>query len=616
WPTRVRSQRESEGRPVLTVNKLPTFIRQVVNDARQNKPAITIHPANTGADQATAEVMSSLVRQIEYASDADVAYDTALESAVTGGWGYFRINTRYAHDDTFEQDLVIDAVPNPFSIFADPYSMKADSSDWNMAFVVDTMPKKRFEALYKGADDVNWQETGSYTGLATPWIEGEQIQLAEYWRREKIEREIIGLSTGDVLDTDTYERDKDFWDAQGATVIATRPVPSFKVVQYLMTGAEVLRATDWGGIYIPIIPVYGHVVTIGQERHLRGLVRDAKDPQRIFNYWRTVETELLALAPKAPYVGRKGAFESDIAKWETANSESHAFIEYDGEEQPTRQPFAGVPTGVLQAALNANDDLKAVTGIFDANLGAGGNETSGRAILLRQKEGDTSTFHFIDNLSRAIRHAGRVLIDLIPKVYSTPRVIRVMTGDRITSEVPINQPIQITTPDGQPATHVFDLTQGKYDLTVEAGPSFTTKREEAASQMLDLIRAFPQAAPVLGDLLAENLDWPGADKIAERLKLLLPSVLQPNGGQPQQPPPGAAPAGMDPAHAQAFLQAHQAAQDATSQATAAQTTVAQLRLQVAQLQADRTIEQQKADTGDFNAQTKRLEVNASWIGRK
>lgn len=610
WPARVRSQREQEGRPVLTVNKLPSFIRQIVNDARQNKPAITVHPANDAAAPGTAEVMSGLIRNIETTSDADVAYDTALESAVTIGFGFFRINTRYADDDTFEQDLVIDAVPNPFSVYGDPFSMRHDSADWNTAFVVDMIPKKRFEYLYKGAAEVNWEAEQYYRGMFQPWLEDDQVRVAEYWKREQDERQILALSNGQVVDENEYALNKPMWDAMGVYVVGQpRVVPSHKVTQYLMTGCEVLRKVPWGGVYIPIVPVYGQVVVIGQDRRFRGLTRDAKDPMRMFNYWRTMATELVALAPKAPYIGPKGAFESDIAKWETANSEAHAFIEYDGEHGPTRQPFAGVPAGVLQESLNASDDLKAVTGLYDASLGAKSNETSGRAILLRQKEGDTSTFHFIDNLSRAIRHAGRILIDLIPRVYNTPRILRVMSPDHKSVGVPVNQPVQGDPgPDGLPIEHIFDLTEGKYDLTVEAGPSFTTKREEAANQMLELIRAFPQAAPVLGDLLAENLDWPGADKVAQRLALLLPAVLQPHGAQAPAGPPGAPGPPMVPAamHQQALSQA----QTAQNQAQSAQAQVQQLQLQIAQLQADKTIDQQKADTGDFRAQTERMKVQS------
>src|SRR5205807_7540548 len=253
----------------------------------------------------------------------------------------------------------------------------------------------------------------------------------------------------------------------GGTRGRGRAARSWRVTQTILTGAEVLEENVWPGKFIPIVPVYGDEVAIEGKRHLRSLVRDAKDPQRMFNYWRTASTELVALAPKAPFIGPKGSFTTDAAKWATANVENHAFMEYDDRgTAPQRQPFAGVPAGALQEALNASDDIKAIIGLYNASLGDSGNEVSGRAILARQREGDVSTFHFIDNLSRAIEHGGRILIDLIPLVYTGNRIVRVLGPDDVAANVPLN---------------VCDLGRGKYDLTVETGPSCTTRRVAATS---------------------------------------------------------------------------------------------------------------------------------------
>ena len=530
WPDKVRRDRELDGRPCLTINRLPAFIRQVVNDARQNKPSITCHPVDDGADPQTAEIFNGLIRNIEQSSDAEVAYDTALDFAVTGGFGYFRINTRYASDDGFDQDLVIERVANPFSIYGDPNSTAADSSDWNTAFVIDTLPKAAFEARWKGAEAVDWT-SDSYLGLAAPWLDGDRVMVAEHWRREAIHRTILALSDGQVVDQEVYRDQKAMFDALGVSVVGRpRSVASHKVKQLIMTGAEVLETVDWAGKFIPIVPVYGDELHVDGRRRLRSLVRDAKDPQRMFNYWRTTSTELVALAPKTPFIGRKGAFETDAAKWATANTQTHAYIEYDGPEPPQRQGFAGPPAGAMAEALSASDDIKAIIGMYDASLGARSNEISGSAIMARQREGDVSTFHYIDNLGRAIRHAGRILIDLIPKVYSAPRVVRVLGPDGKADLAPLNQPFQTEVADAQGQARkiekIYDLTAGKYDLTVSSGPSFTSRREEAATQMIQLIQAYPPAAPILGDLLARNLDWPGADQVADRLAAMLPEPLK------------------------------------------------------------------------------------------
>lgn len=583
WPDKVRRDRELDGRPCLTINRLPAFIRQVVNDARQNKPAISCHPVDDGADPETAEIFNGLIRNIEQSSDAEVAYDTALDFAVTGGFGYFRINTRYAGEDSFDQDLVIERVANPFSIYGDPNSQAADSSDWNTAFVVDTLPKAAFEARWKGADAVDWS-ADSYAGLGGPWLEGDRVMVAEYWRREAVMKTLLALSDGQVVERGVYEAQKAMFDALGVSVIGRpRQVASSKVVQRVLTGAEVLETVDWAGKFIPIVPVYGEELHVDGKRRLRSLVRDAKDPQRMFNYWRTTSTELVALAPKAPFIGRKGAFETDASKWATANVQTHAYIEYDGPEPPMRQPFSGVPAGALQEALNASDDMKAIMGLHDASLGARSNETSGRAIMARQREGDVSTFHYIDNLSRAIRHAGRILIDLIPKVYSAPRVVRVLGPDGAARLAPVNQKFQAPDPSDQARkiTRIYDLAAGKYDLTVKSGPSFTSRREEAATQMIELIRAYPPAAPVIGDLLARNLDWPGADEIAGRLAAMVPGEAK-----------GAAPE-VEAAKAQ-IAKLAQALQAAGAK--------------LAALEQDRAHEARRLEIEAFEAETNRMRV--------
>lgn len=585
WPAAIRRDRELDGRPCLTINRLPAFIRQVVNDARLNKPSITCHPVDSGADPETAEVLNGLIRNIEQGSDAEVAYDTALDFAVTGGFGYFRINTRYASDDAFDQDLVIERVANPFSIYGDPDSAAADSSDWNTAFVVDAMSKADFAARWKGADAVDW-EADAYGGMADPWRDGDRVTVAEYWRREAVTRSILALSDGQVVAQELYEQQKAMFDALGVNVVGQpRQVPSHRVVQRIMSGAQVLETVDWAGKYIPIVPVYGEELHVDGRRRLRSLVRDAKDPQRMFNYWRTVSTELVALAPKTPFIGRKGAFETDAVKWATANTQTHAYIEYDGPEPPMRQPFVGTPVGAIQEALHAGDDMKNIMGLHDASLGARSNETSGRAIMARQREGDVSTFHYIDNLSRAIRHAGRILIDLIPKVYSTPRVLRVLGPSGEAQMAPVNQKFQREVVDAagqvRKIERIYDLGVGKYDVTVRSGPSFTSRREEAATQMIELIRAYPPAAPMIGDLLARNLDWPGADEIAQRLAAMLPEQLK--GAEPQ----------TEQAKAQMakLVQALQAAQG-----------------RIAALEQDRAHEARRLEIEAFEAETNRMRV--------
>ena len=544
WPEEVKRQRELDGRPCLVIPRLQAFIRQVVNEARQNRPAITVVPADSGADPETAEIMSGLIRNIEISSDADVAYDTAADGAVSGGFGYFRINTAYTSDDTFDQDIVIERIADPLTVLGDPDGDSVDGSDWNCCFISKAMLKDDFEAQYKGAEAVDWDDLG-YSKLDAPWYDDDHVLVAEYWHREDVESQIVAMSDGSVLKAD--DPTIEFLAQLGITPVGEpRTVKSKKVTQYILSGAEVLETVEWPGKFIPIVPVYGDEVICEGKRTYKSLIRDAKDAQREHNYWRSMAAETIALAPKVPFIGPEGAFDTDVEKWSTANDSSHAFITYKGQIPPQRQGYAGPSAGELQQAIAAIDDMKAIMGIYDASLGQRSNETSGVAIRQRQRQGDVATYHFLDNLSRSIRQAGRILIDLIPKVYNTARVVRTLGEDMEPKNAQIGgeqeQGQEAPQQEGQEIQRIYDLTAGKYDLVVKAGPAFGTQREAAREELVEVIRAFPQAAPVLGPMYLRNSDWPGADDAADKLEAManppqqegLPPELQQQMGQMQQ----------------------------------------------------------------------------------
>jgi hypothetical protein len=554
WPEQVKTDRANEGRPCLTVNRLPVFQKQVTNDARMNRATINVKPTGSGASQETARILNDLIRNIWVTSKGDVAEDTALDFASAMGFGYMRAAVDYTCNDSFDQDIIIERVANPFSIYGDPDSTSATSDDWNVAFETDWYSKAKFEAKFgKDSETVaSFEADGQKDEL---WYEGQRVRVAGYWTRSEVDTELVKLSDGKIMQADEVEKIQDILAAQGITIEGTRPTKTYKVKRRLIAAKDVLEETDWMGKYIPIVPMYGEEWNIAGRRYFFGLFNRAMDPQRMFNYWRTASTELVALAPKAPFVGAVGAFSTDAARWQTANNKSHPYLEYDpvpGEPPPQRQPFAGVPAGALQEALNASDDIKSTMGLFDASIGARSNETSGKAINARKVEGEVSTFNFTDNRNRCVEHIGRIIVDLIPQVYNAPRILRAIKEDGQTYDVPVNQPVvpqPPATPDQPPQfkpaqehlegmTKIFDLTVGKYDVVVEAGPSFTTRREETAEQMMEFIRVFPQSAPLIGDLLAKNLDWPGAEQVAERLRAMLPpqaqGQVQPIVGQLQQ----------------------------------------------------------------------------------
>lgn len=570
WPDQVLRQREKEGRPALTINRLPSFIRQVVNEARQNKPGITVSPVDGGADEDTARVVQGLVRHIERRSNADVAYDTAIEQAVSGGFGFFRIGIDYAHEDSFNMEAFIERVPNALMVHHDPNSTRFDASDWEYAFVSDFLSPEEFEAEYPDADPVSWE--GDTRDSVNYWLHDDEIRVAEYWLRESERRKLLLLSDGRAIRESVLidaakqtaeqlglgsisddEALRGYLDLTGLQVTREREALGYKVTRRVMNKDAVLKEDAWPGTKIPVVPVWGDEVIVDGRRHFRSMIADARDPQQMYNYWRSATTELVALAPRAPWVMPENALPqagAERAKWLTANTRSHAFLTYNASAgAPVRTPFATIPTGAMQEAMTAVDDMKATTGIFDASLGAQGNETSGRAILARQREGDVSNFHFIDNLNRAIRYAGEVLVEIIPAVYGPRQSIRIL-GEDMREEV-----INLTQEDGggqiDPETgkrDLYNLNIGRHDVTVDSGPSYATQREEAREVLIEMFRAQRELVPILGDLFMDNLDFQGADEAAKRLRAMLPPQIQQALGMTPPPQPGmpAPPGGMQP----------------------------------------------------------------------
>lgn len=532
WHKDDLAQRKEDGRPALTINKMPQFVRQVTGDIRINSPSIKVLPADSGSDKAMARVYTGLIRNIENQSKAHRAYITAAESAARCGTGHFRIVTEFADDDTFDQDIRIKRITNPFAVVWDPSAEEHDKSDAGWCFVLNEIDIDAFKEKYPDVSTEGWA-TATEDYNHSLWHTDDTVTVAEYWRRERVKKRIALLGSGEVIDVTDLSPEQ----IKELAPTHTREVNAHKVVQYHIVDTEVLEGPDeWVGSVIPVIPVLGDEVHIGTRTVRHGIVRFAKDPQRMYNYWQTSGTETVALAPKAPYIGTDKQFEGHD-EWADANVKNYSHLIYTSDPDAPGPPQRNAPPDFPGAAVNmsqiASEDMKATTGIYDASLGARGNETSGRAISLRQGEGDVGTFVYIDNLSSAIEKAGRILIQIIPKIYDSERVIRVLGEDGTEEMVPINKSVGMDA-DGEPIL-LNDMSVGKYDLVVKTGPSFSTRRLEASDSMKAFIQAYPQAAPIIGDLIAENEDWPMSEEIAARLKRAIPPGLIDDEPQPPDP---------------------------------------------------------------------------------
>lgn len=521
WPEAMRKERENDGRPALVVNRIPQFVRQVTNDQRQNRPSIKIQPVDDHADPDTAEVMQGLIRHIEQNSGADIAYDNGFFYSVVGGFGYWRITTDYV-GDSFEQEIYINPIPNSLNVYGDADSTALDGSDWRHGFVFEDISKEQFKREYPDVEPESWPTA------QTTWSTDDKVRVAEYFYIEHEDKKKYLLEDGRIVDS----------VPDGQTAEKERTIKQPKVMWAKIGGHSVLEKGEWAGKYIPIVPVYGDIVDINGRREYVSLTRYAKDAQRMLNYYRSAETELIALQPKAPFIVTQKQIEGYEDEWGMANKSNLPYLTVNSttDGMPQRQGFAAPPSGVLTGAANAAQDMMDITGIQRAGLGMQSNETSGRAIMARQAEGDNSTYHFIDNMKRAIRQTGRILVDLIPHIYDTPRVLRIIGADDTDKMYQVNQPIQEKDEWGKAVERIYDLTTGTYDVVVSSGPSYATKAQQAREGMFQVLQGNPQLMQIAGDLFIKAMDWPGAHEIAERLKKMLPPNLAETDGEQDMPP--------------------------------------------------------------------------------
>lgn len=516
WDEKTAQKRKLEGRPCLTFNKIPAFMRQVTNEQRMNKPRIVVKPSDDKADVETAKIINGMVRAIETSSSSDYAYDTAIDCAVSGGLGFIYIATDYVDDLTFEQDIVFRRCVNPKMVKFDPMSTQPDGSDQMACIIEEVVREEVFKQRYPKADTSNFDDQ---------WVTEGGIIVGRYWKINTTDDVLLLMSDNSAVlksSLDADEELKAYYSTMGVVPTdKTRKVQRRSVKQIATNGTEIFEESDWPSIYIPVVPVYGEEVWIDDKREYKSLHRDAQDAQRSYDYFRTMFAESVGLQSRAPYLGKVGTFESDRNKWQTVNSENHPFLEYD-DEMPQRQGWIGVDSGSMQEAMNCSEDMKAIMGIYDASLGNRSNETSGVAIAQRKSQAGVQTYHFSDNLNRSIRQCGRIIVDLIPKIYDTPRIVRVLGDDYKTEEtIKINDQ---TDYNGRVA--LFDVRVGKYDVTVDTGPSFSTRREEVAAQITEIMRSAPDTSSLLMDIIAENSDWPNSEKVAKRFAAMLPESIK------------------------------------------------------------------------------------------
>lgn len=512
WDPVVLEQRA--GLPCLVINNIPQFTAQLVGDWRESRKAIKVIPSND-EDADVAAVRGDIIRSIEAQSRADRVYDSAFESLVQCGDGALRATVEYARDNVFDQDIFIRPIEDCLAVVWDRYSVDPTARDARRVFVNDKIPKKEFERKYGKELTPSSLEIDSLK--MDGWCEEDSYQITEYWRLIERKQILALFGEGQIFEV-TADNIQGLIEKYGNPVKVRTSWCTYAQM-HLVTGFAILAGPyEYRLNRLPVVRMSGRVVNVNGRRIRYGLVRFMKDAIRLKNFWRSIAAEQLGYAPKAKWIAPESAVEGREDTFRKAHLSRDPLLVYnDGAEAPpTLIPPPPVEASLLnEAAINAQD-MKDVTGIHDASLGVRSNETSGRAIMARQREGDIANLTFHDNANAALLEIGDVINQLLPQVMDGTRIVRALGEDETVKFQKLNDPMS---PDS------IDLSVGLFDVALSTGTSYTTKRVEAAQAMMDAIQVWPNLMGIAGDLVAKAQDWPGADKLAERLQKTIPQNL-------------------------------------------------------------------------------------------
>jgi hypothetical protein len=553
WDAHLTAKRKN--RPCYESNRIRQLIRRVTGQQLKNKPQIKVRAVEDN-DVDTAEVYNGLIKNIEVQSSAENAYDVSMQWACGGGYGVIRVVSEYEGHDTFDQCLKIKTVMDPMRCWCDPAAVEFDRSDARWWFIDEFIPTEEFKRRWPKAEVVNFD--GPADDLERDWVQKDDVRIAEYWYKERETKTIHLLTDGSVVDDEDFALIEDeaaagFPDPQTGqatqepvTIKQTREVEVDCVYSARVSGKGKLEEpTKWGGSMIPIVPQWGDLVMIEGKQIYSGMTRFGKDMQMIHNFEISTAVEVIAKLPNSPLMATPAQVKGLESYYERMGYDDPPVMLYNrdagpnGEAPPPmRQPMANFPGAMVQMSQVATDELKASLGVYDASLGNRSNESSGRAILARQNEGEVANFVYVDNQVKALKRLGEILVDSIPHYYDAERSIRILGEDNAEKYIQINK-VTIDQQTGEQVT-INDLSRGKYDVTVTVGKSFDTARMELAEAAQALSQQ-PGPFGALGQfMLLKSIDVPGMDEYVKAARKVLVSqgLLDPGDGeQPPAPPP-------------------------------------------------------------------------------
>jgi hypothetical protein len=551
WSAEDKAQRKEANRPALALDELGQYFNQVINDVRSNPRGVRFSATGDGASDESATFYQDKMREIEYRSNAQIAYTSAFENAVQRGYGFCRVNTEFTSPRSFDQDIIIQPFPNPDMVLPDPTSLRPDSSDMRYCFVHEHWRREDFTREF-GADAAH-QDFDALAMDYPRWFTDSHVMLAEYWEIEEVDDVLhqFQMPDGSVLGVLKSEiEDQSLLPALGLSAwpesIQDRPVRIPSVAQYLTNGAEILSTTPWPGKHIPIASCYGKVIYVtggaGPERKLMSMTRLARDPYMLYCYYRTTQAELVGMTPKTPYIGYEGQFKGHESEWSKVQHTPVAYLQAKAMTEgssgqilplPQRQPYSPAIDQLEFGAEGARRAIQAAMGVSPLPSSAQRrNEKSGVALQQIEASSQKGTYHFVDNFDHMLRQIGVIAEDLMGSTYDTPRDVGVIGANDEARTVRIND--EEMTPTATQKKPIS--TRGDHQVTISTGPAFESQRQ-AASDFADQLAGNPDVFRLIGPMIIKlkNLG-PIGDEIAEALKFLQPPEMrQPEEGEEPDP---------------------------------------------------------------------------------
>lgn len=546
WPEGIRQSRNVEQKVVLTVNLTAQHCNQIINNMRQNRPQCRVLPVDGGADKKTAEIFGGLIRNIQTSSNADDAHDVAAEHSIYGGEGYWRVITKYESDTSFNQCIEIEALSNPQLVYIDCDAKKLDKSDAEWGFIFDDINKDKAKREWKDLEPASWMD------CPKGWVTQDSVRIAEYYECQYVDdTALLLMDETEALKSELENGQYDQLKALG-DIVQERPTKRKAWKWYKLVGGSDKPAEekDWAGSYLPIISVIGKEVNVDGEVVIKGIVRDLKDPARMVNFSYSEAVQTIALQNKVPYIAAAESIEGYENAWKHANQSNDSYLPWNAYDdngnpnpKPERQQPSVLPAAQVQMLQLSTEQMRAASGQQNANFGIKSEAASGVGIQRLKAQGEIATFHFPDNQVRGLRYEAKVLIDLIPKIYDTKRVVRILGLDGKEQQVTLNPDMpqaydeaESDDPTAEDIQKIFNPAVGKYDVVIDTGPSFQTQRQESFTMMTELARSDKSFIPNYGDIFFRASDVPYSDQLAKRAEKLLPPQLQDQKGKPQIPP--------------------------------------------------------------------------------